>query len=63
MAAAALILFLRRPDAVLRPRVAPLRDYAWGQHVRPIRDGQGFKIPINPEGWYVQSTGRNSRRE
>jgi hypothetical protein len=36
-------------------RVAPLKDYAWMQHVQPIREGKAFSIPINPEGWTVNA--------
>ena len=44
-------------------RGPPLANYAWAEHVQPIREGKGFKIPINPPGWFVQSPGRDSRRE
>ena len=42
-------------------RVPPLPDLAWAAQVQPIREGKGFHIPISPDGWYVQSAGRNSR--
>jgi hypothetical protein len=35
-------------------RSAPLRDYAWASHVQPIRDGDAFEIPINPEGLKIE---------
>jgi hypothetical protein len=35
-------------------RSAPLRDYAWASHVQPIRDGDDFEIPINPEGLKIE---------
>lgn len=44
-------------------RVPPLHDYGWAGRVQPIRDGKGFLIPINPEGWTIRSAGRDSRRE
>jgi hypothetical protein len=33
---------------------APLHDYAWATHVQPIRDGDSFEIPINPEGLMLE---------
>jgi hypothetical protein len=35
-------------------RSAPMRDYAWASHVQPIRDGDDFEIPINPEGLKIE---------
>jgi len=36
-------------------RVAPLKDYAWAEHVQPIREKKAFSIPINPEGWTMNA--------
>lgn len=34
--------------------VAPLRDFAWAKHVQPVRDGESFEIPINPNGLIME---------
>jgi hypothetical protein len=57
-AALALALIGNRADL----RAPPLRDDAWAQHVRPIREGKAFSIPINPDGWAACAAGRYSRR-
>lgn len=40
----------------------PLKDYAWTAHVQPIREGKDFQIPINPPGWIMSSSGKNTKR-
>ena len=60
LALAALIAALTANLKTLR--VPPLTDYAWSQHVQPIREGKAFVIPINPDGWTIVSGGKNSRR-
>lgn len=34
------------------------RDYAWAQHVEPIRRGESARIPILPENWILEYPGR-----
>ena len=43
-------------------RSAPMHDYRWAQYVPAIREGKALSIPINPPGWVISSTGKNSRR-
>jgi len=44
-------------------QIEPLHDYAWAQHVQPIREGKAFSIPINPKGLFVESYGRDCKRQ